>query len=88
MTIPYDFVTPVARDLLVIQTSTWRNQRPVTDPKKCWLCGTCWLYCPVQARVEASKHMDTLLDFCKGCGICANECPAGAIAMVPEPAEV
>ena len=21
---------------------------------------------------------------CKGCGICANECPCGAIDMVPE----
>ena len=24
------------------------------------------------------------LDFCKGCGICAAECPCGAIEMVPE----
>lgn len=24
------------------------------------------------------------LDHCKGCGICVNECPAGAINMVPE----
>jgi Pyruvate/2-oxoacid:ferredoxin oxidoreductase delta subunit len=23
-------------------------------------------------------------DYCKGCGICANECPAKAIAMVEE----
>jgi pyruvate ferredoxin oxidoreductase alpha subunit len=23
-------------------------------------------------------------DFCKGCGICAAECPCGAIEMVPE----
>jgi Pyruvate/2-oxoacid:ferredoxin oxidoreductase delta subunit len=23
-------------------------------------------------------------DYCKGCGICAAECPCGAIAMVPE----
>jgi len=24
------------------------------------------------------------LDYCKGCGLCAAECPAGAIAMEPE----
>jgi Pyruvate/2-oxoacid:ferredoxin oxidoreductase delta subunit len=24
------------------------------------------------------------LDFCKGCGICAHECPCGAIEMIPE----
>jgi Pyruvate:ferredoxin oxidoreductase and related 2-oxoacid:ferredoxin oxidoreductases, delta subunit len=23
-------------------------------------------------------------DYCKGCGICANECPTKAIEMVPE----
>lgn len=23
-------------------------------------------------------------DFCKGCGICANECPCGAIDVVSE----
>jgi Pyruvate/2-oxoacid:ferredoxin oxidoreductase delta subunit len=24
------------------------------------------------------------LDFCKGCGLCAQECPCEAIAMAPE----
>ena len=24
------------------------------------------------------------LDFCKGCGLCAAECPCGAIEMDPE----
>jgi pyruvate ferredoxin oxidoreductase delta subunit len=26
------------------------------------------------------------LEYCKGCGICAQECPAGAIEMEPEQA--
>jgi Pyruvate/2-oxoacid:ferredoxin oxidoreductase delta subunit len=24
------------------------------------------------------------LDYCKGCGMCASECPCGAITMEPE----
>ncbi|MBU2732340.1 4Fe-4S binding protein, partial [Acidithiobacillus ferridurans] len=24
-------------------------------------------------------------DYCKGCGLCAHECPVGYIAMVSEP---
>jgi pyruvate ferredoxin oxidoreductase delta subunit len=23
-------------------------------------------------------------DYCKGCGVCANECPQDAISMIPE----
>ena len=36
-----------------------------------------------QARVLASRY-EIDLDYCKGCGICAAECPCGAIDMVPE----
>ena len=25
------------------------------------------------------------LDYCKGCGLCMEECPCGAIEMAPEP---
>ncbi len=81
-----DFTTPVARGLLVVPTGTWRQGHPVTEQKKCWLCGTCWLFCPTQSRVEAGKFMDTNLDYCKGCGICANECPSGAVRMEAETA--
>ena len=33
------------------------------------------------ARARASRFN---YDYCKGCGVCAEECPCGAIAMVPE----
>jgi len=36
--------------------------------------------------VETDKKECVTFDlrFCKGCGICANECPKGSIAMVDE----
>jgi pyruvate ferredoxin oxidoreductase delta subunit len=30
------------------------------------------------------KYYKADLDFCKGCGICAHECPKDAIEMIPE----
>jgi len=31
-----------------------------------------------------NSHFSPDLDFCKGCGICAKECPTKAISMKPE----
>jgi 2-oxoacid:acceptor oxidoreductase delta subunit (pyruvate/2-ketoisovalerate family) len=52
----------------------------------CFSCDNCYALCPDNAVVKlgptGSYQID--LDFCKGCGICVEECPAGAIRMVPE----
>ena len=46
-------------------------------------CQLCWVYCPDACIAQgAGPAID--LTYCKGCGICAQECPAGAIVMVPE----
>jgi 2-oxoacid:acceptor oxidoreductase delta subunit (pyruvate/2-ketoisovalerate family) len=51
----------------------------------CFHCDNCYGYCPDNAII---KHKDGTLEinyeYCKGCGICAAECPCGAIKMVPE----
>ena len=40
---------------------------------------------PVNAIIgTADKKYEITYDYCKGCGICANECKKGAITMVPE----
>jgi len=37
----------------------------------------------VNGRIYDRKY-EINYDYCKGCGICANECPTKAIEMVPE----
>jgi len=69
------------------ETGDWRTLRPVRDPEKCTQCMRCWIYCPDSAViVEDGKVVGIDLDHCKGCGICARECPpkAAAITMAPE----
>jgi pyruvate ferredoxin oxidoreductase delta subunit len=58
----------------------------VFDNAKCNACGFCYVFCPVQCVVddEDGIHYKPLLDHCKGCGICAKECPKAAITMVAE----
>ena len=36
------------------------------------------------ALCRPGKRYEFNLDHCKGCGICASECPCGAIVMEPE----
>jgi len=42
--------------------------------------------CPDNAVVKLGpgQRFRIDLEFCKGCGLCAKECPCGAIDMVPE----
>lgn len=67
------------------KTGDWRTFRPIIDESKCRRCLLCWVYCPEGCveRLEGDKiRID--LDYCKGCGICAHECPAKAIKMERE----
>lgn len=72
------------------KTGTWRSLRPKIDPDKCIMvktgkpnCNFCWLYCP-DGSVKRSIPPVIDFEFCKGCGICAKECPHHAISMIPE----
>ena len=52
---------------------------------QCVNCLLCWLYCPDSAvTLEGTTFTGFDLDFCKGCEICAEVCPTGAIVMVAE----
>ncbi len=52
----------------------------------CFECDNCYGVCPDNAVIKLGpgKRFQFNYDYCKGCGICAAECPCGAIKMVPE----
>ena len=54
----------------------------------CFACDNCYGVCPDNAVIKlgpgAPYDYAIDLDYCKGCGICAEECPCGAIRMIPE----
>ncbi len=51
----------------------------------CFECDNCFGVCPDNAVIKlADGKYEFNLDYCKGCGVCAHECPCGAIEMVPE----
>ncbi len=67
------------------KTGNWRSQKPVHIPEKCIHCLICWVYCPDSAiKTKDGKFESFDYDFCKGCGICAHECPKDAIKMEQE----
>jgi len=77
------------------RTGDWRSARPVTDESKCIACGLCWILCPDHSRQAFKRkqakpdcpyndYFDFVDYYCKGCGICVEECPVGAIHMEAE----
>lgn len=67
------------------RTGDWRSQRPILDKDKCNKCTLCYIFCP-EGCIErtAEGYFEANLFYCKGCGICATECPKKAITMVEE----
>lgn len=57
---------------------------------QCLACDNCWTLCPDNAvlKTEQMPEDDSPYvfdyDYCKGCGICASECPCGFIRMEEE----
>jgi len=71
------------------KTGSWRAYRPIWKEENCIQCLFCWIYCPdMSVKVQDGKRGEFNYDYCKGCGICALECPGKkgqkAIEMVEE----
>lgn len=81
-----DFITPIGNEgMYILDTASWRTEKPVMNKEKCIECGICMTLCPVcSIAMDKSERYIINYDFCKGCGICAKECPPNAINMVSE----
>ncbi len=54
----------------------------------CFACDNCYGVCPDNAVMKLEPGVAygyaIDLDYCKGCGMCVEECPCGALEMAPE----
>jgi 2-oxoacid:acceptor oxidoreductase gamma subunit (pyruvate/2-ketoisovalerate family)/2-oxoacid:acceptor oxidoreductase delta subunit (pyruvate/2-ketoisovalerate family) len=64
------------------KTGSWKITEPKYDESACIMCLTCWWACPEGCITRTKDKLDFDMSYCKGCGICANECPVRAIEMV------
>ncbi len=69
-----------------VKTGLWRSMRPVIDYQRCnrcwWMCST---FCPDGAiRVDGAGWPEIDYEHCKGCMVCATQCPPHAIEAIPE----
>lgn len=65
-----------AGNAVEFKTGSWRAFRPEWIEENCIQCLFCWIYCPDMAvNVQDGKMTSFNYDYCKGCGICARECP-------------
>jgi Pyruvate/2-oxoacid:ferredoxin oxidoreductase delta subunit len=94
-----DYFTPAARlaptpaeavaDPFAETRRTLAAEAAVAEAARCFNCGicdqcdNCRLFCPeVAVGVDTERRID--FDYCKGCGICAAECPRGVISLAQE----
>jgi 2-oxoacid:acceptor oxidoreductase delta subunit (pyruvate/2-ketoisovalerate family) len=68
------------------ETNALYEARRCLSCGNCFECDNCYGVCPDNAVIKlgAGQRFRFNYDYCKGCGMCAQECPCGAIAMVPE----
>lgn len=71
----------------------YSEEQAVDEANRCFSCGTCnacdncYLVCPepcIVRSVRSNGLYKILVDYCKGCRVCIEECPTGCLEGVPE----
>lgn len=81
-TIPFGASFPAGH--IVNPNSGYRTFYPQFDQTNCIHCYLCYVFCPEGAIDRDNGKFTVDMDYCKGCGVCANECPKKCITMVKE----
>jgi NADPH-dependent glutamate synthase beta subunit-like oxidoreductase len=70
---------------LTVDTALYEARRCMSCGN-CFECDNCYSVCPDNAVIKLGPGRKYAIDpnYCKGCGLCAAECPAGAIEMHAE----
>jgi pyruvate ferredoxin oxidoreductase delta subunit len=67
------------------KTGDWKVAVPIWHSEKCIQCMQCPVFCPEDCipveKGEKPVRKETDMNYCKGCGICANVCPVKCIEM-------
>jgi 2-oxoacid:acceptor oxidoreductase delta subunit (pyruvate/2-ketoisovalerate family) len=68
------------------ETNALYEARRCLSCGNCFECDNCYGMCPDNAVIKlgSGQRYKFNYDYCKGCGVCEQECPCGAIKMVPE----
>jgi NADPH-dependent glutamate synthase beta subunit-like oxidoreductase len=89
-----NFVDSAARKSTFREVNAGMSQGSILkEVARCFSCGTCnscdncYTFCPDLAIHKDSHEYRIMTEYCKGCGICVQECPRDAIELVVKAGE-